>query len=257
MIEYKEPMIRFVLIVWMVVASTPTKAQQNLRPVTQLIVQGNTGWQAVRQMIQTAKNKVEVLPCDSTKAKTALYATQVTSRSPMGGIVLNTGGLLVAKGWIRILGSGSAKLNRSLPDWNMGKSMAQLGEKPTFLLVADDVLGGFFAINGGAFGQDTGKVYYMSPSSLDWEEIADNYTDFLSFCFNENLAAFYEDLGWKTLQRDAMKISGDKVFNFVPPLWSKQGKDIGKNQRTVVPVEEQYQFNQQIRKQLNLDHKAQ
>lgn len=250
-------MFRFNLILLSVIASLSNQAQELLRPITQLIDQKNTGWKDVQQMIKTAKNKVEILPSDSTKAKATLYATQVTSRSPMGGIVLNTGGLLIAKGWIRILGSGNSKLNRSLPAWNTGKSMHKPGEAPSFLLVADDVIGGFFAINGGALGQDTGKVYYMSPSSLEWEELADSYTDFLSFCFNDNLATFYEDLGWKALEQEAKELSGDKVFNFVPPLWSKQGKDISKSQRAAVPIEEQYQYNQQMRKQLNLNNNAQ
>lgn len=244
-------MFRIILILLFFVSNTSANAQQ-LRPIAQLMDKKNTGWKYVQQMIKTAKNKAEILPCDTAKAKSALYNTQVTTRSPMGAIVYHTGGLLVAKGWIRILGSGSSKLNRSLPAWNTGKSMHKPSEIPSFLLVADDVVGGFFAINGGALGQDTGKVYYMSPSSLEWEELADSYTDFLSFCFNDNLAAFYENLGWETLQQEAMKLSGDKVFNFVPPLWSKQGKYIGKNQRMAVPVEEQYQYNQQLRKQLGL-----
>ena len=33
----------------------------------------------------------------------------------------------------------------------------EFGETPTFLLIADDAIGGFFAINGGQFGKDAGK----------------------------------------------------------------------------------------------------
>jgi hypothetical protein len=88
----------------------------------------------------------------------------------MGAIVYTTGGILVDNRWIRILGSGGAKLPRSLPEWNEGKAPAE-GEKPLFYLIADDVIGGFFAINGGAFGKDVGKVYYLTPDTLDWEAI--------------------------------------------------------------------------------------
>src|SRR5690606_12025169 len=107
-----------------------------------------------------------VLPCDTLKAKEALYKTQVTTRSPMGAIIYSSGGLLVDGGWIRILGSGNIKLNRTIPDWNKGKSFKEFGEPPTFLLVADDAAGGFFAINGGGLGKDAGKVYYLSPDNM-------------------------------------------------------------------------------------------
>jgi len=41
-----------------------------------------------------------------TNRKSALVAVQVTTRSPMGAIIYETGGILVDHGWIRILGSG-------------------------------------------------------------------------------------------------------------------------------------------------------
>ncbi|MCS3800077.1 hypothetical protein GGD38_005453 [Chitinophagaceae bacterium OAS944] len=43
------------------------------------------------------------------------------------------------------------------------------------------------------------------------------------------------------------------VFNFVPFLWTKEGKDINKNKRKAVPVEEQFSLNLDFRKQLGLD----
>ena len=41
---------------------------------------------------------------------------------------------------------------------------------PSDLLVADDVLGGFFAINGGAFAGEAGNVFYYAPGSGEWED---------------------------------------------------------------------------------------
>lgn len=67
------------------------------------------------------KNEIEILPKDSIQADSALFRTQVTTRSPMGAIIYETGGILVDNGWIRILGSGSEKLKRNFPEWNKGK----------------------------------------------------------------------------------------------------------------------------------------
>ncbi len=36
---------------------------------------------------------------------------------------------------------------------------------PSYLLVADDVSGGFFAINGGAFDGKAGNIFYYAPDS--------------------------------------------------------------------------------------------
>ena len=135
-----------------------------MRLVYELINEAEPGWTFVSQWIDSAKNKVEILSADADRAKDALYKIQVTTRSPMGAIVYMTGGILVDDGWIRILGSGNIKLTRSLPDWNLGKTFTAFGQAMPSLLIADDVLGGFFLLNGGGLGQDVGKVYYFLPT---------------------------------------------------------------------------------------------
>jgi len=232
-----------------------TFAQTNMRPVEQLINKAEPGWTLVQLWIDSARNKVEILPCDTAKAKDALYKTQVTTRSPLGAIIYSTGGLLIDHGWIRILGSGHVRLNRSVPAWNEGKSFTKTGERPAFLLIADDAVGGFFAINIGALGRDTGKVYYLSPDRLEWEALDITYSDFLIFCFNNDLSEFYKGLRWTNWKEDVLKLDGSRVYNFFPPLWSTEGKDINKNSKKDIPVEEQYSFNIDQRKQLQTTKK--
>jgi hypothetical protein len=225
-------------------------AQNKMRPLDELINKQEPGWVLVKQWIESAKNKVEVLPVDSVKASEALYKTQVTTRSPMGAIVYTTGGLLVDDGWIRILGSGSDKLNRSLPDWNKGKAFQEFGQSPPFLLIADDAIGGFYLLNGGGLGKDAGKVYYWSPDNLEYEPLDLTYTEFLLFCFNNDLEKFYKGNRWKNWRKEVAGLAGDKVFNFYPFLWTKEGKDIEKVSRKAIAVEEQYRLNLDLRRQL-------
>jgi len=224
-----------------------------MRSVEELINTTEPGWPLVKQWIDSAKNKVEILSCDTVKAKVALYKTQVTTRSPMGSIIYSTGGLLIDNGWIRILGSGNKKLDRTLPDWNKGKSFKEFGEGPSFLLVSDDAVGGFFALNGGQFGEDLGKIYYLSPDNLEWAPLDLTYTDFLIFCFNGDLAEFYSNLRWLTWKDDVSILDGNQVYNFFPYLWTKEGKDINKNSRMAIPIEEQYKFSMSVQKQLGFD----
>lgn len=225
-------------------------AQNKMKPIDELINKTEPGWPLVLEWISSAKNKVEILACDTAKAKDALYKTQVTTRSPMGAIIYSTGGLLIDNGWIRILGSGHSKLDRTVPDWNKGKTFKEYGEVPSFLLIADDAVGGFFAINGGALGKDLGKVYYLSPDNLNWEPLELTYTEFLLFCFNHDLNKYYEGLRWKNWHDDVSTLDGNKVYNFYPFLWTKEGKNIDKNSRKQIPVEEQYNFNMDMKEQL-------
>ncbi|MGF6928543.1 hypothetical protein QFZ48_004043 [Chitinophaga sp. W2I13] len=247
-------MIRYLIIVLLTLYALPMTAQNKMRQVEELINKTDPGWIFVDEWIKSAKNKVEILPVDTSKAKDALYKTQVTTRSPMGAIIYMTGGLLIDDGWIRILGSGSSKINRTLPDWNKGKSFKEFGESPSFLLIADDAIGGFYLLNGGGLGKDLGNVYYFSPDNLEYEQMDLTYTQFLDFCFNNDLDKFYEGSRWTNWRDEVSKLNGDKVFNFYPFLWTKEGKDINENSRRAISIEEQYDFNLDMRKQLGLDN---
>ncbi|MFZ0597176.1 MAG: DUF2625 domain-containing protein [Flavobacterium sp.] len=241
---------RFIVIALILVTFVVT-GQNKMKKAEELIDKKDPGWTIVQDWIKTAKNKVEILPVDAAKAKEALYKTQVTTRSPMGAIVFMTGGLLIDDGWIRILGSGNSRFNRSLPDWNKGKSFKEFGETPSFLLIADDAIGGFYLLNGGGLGSDVGKIYYFSPDNLEYEALDITYSEFLEFCFNNNLDKFYEGNRWNGWREEVSKLKGDEVFNFYPFLWSAEGSDINKSSRKIIPVEEQYSLNLDLRKQMS------
>lgn len=61
-----------------------------------------------------AKNKIEILQKDSLIANKVLLEVQITRRSPMGAIIFETGWIFIDNVCIRILDSGSPKLNREL-----------------------------------------------------------------------------------------------------------------------------------------------
>jgi len=253
---YRQPVLtmrQLTIVIISAFCSFTTLAQRKMRPVEELINTSDPGWTLVQSWIDSANNKIDILPVNTMRAKEALYQTQVTTRSLMGAIVYMTGGLLVDNGWIRILGSGSAKITRTLPAWNKGKSFKDFGEVPSFLLVADDAIGGFYILNGGALGKDSGKIYYFSPDNLEYEPLDLTYSDFLTFCFNNDLDKFYEGRRWTNWTKEVAAMDGDKVFNFFPPLFTKEGKDMTKNSRRPIPIEEQYSFNIDMRKQLGLD----
>ncbi|RBQ02851.1 DUF2625 family protein [Pedobacter miscanthi] len=218
-------------------------AQENkLIGLEALINKTDPAWPLVKKWIDSAKNKVEVLPVDSAKAKEVLYNTQTTTYATLGSVIYNTGGILVDNGWIRILGSGSEKLNRNVAEWNKGKTLDEYGDNMPYLLIADDAVGGFFAINYGGLGKDIKNVYYLEPNSLTWQPLGAGYGEFLVFCFDSDLSKFYKGLRWSTWSQFIGNLDGSKTYSFRPYLW-QEGTDIEKCTRKLVNTEDMYKFN--------------
>jgi hypothetical protein len=214
-----------------------------LKKLHELINRDDPAWPLVQQWIAEATNSVEVLPPpDQTKREKALLAAQVTTRSPMGAIIYESGGILVDYGWLRILGSGHPRLPRSLPGWNFGRSFFVSGQRPPFVLIADDVVGGFFALDAGALGLAQGKVCYHAPDSLTWENTGKGYSDFLIWCFQGDLNKYYETMRWPGWKEELPGVGGDQVFGIYPFL-SASGPPIAERRRQPVGIAEVYDLH--------------
>ena len=222
-----------------------------MRTLEELINKEEPAWDLIQEWLQEAINSYEVLPRDAKRAETELLNAQITTRSPMGAILYETGGILINGGWIRLLGSGCERLDRGMFQWNKGKTFEDYGQPPAFLLVADDILGGFFAINGGAFGQDDlGQIYYLAPDTLSWEPINCGYSEFVCWTLEGDIDLFYEPYYWKGWQEEVPKLNGNQVFSFFPFLWTKEGQQIEAVSRKVVPIEESYRLTMDMQRQL-------
>lgn len=214
-----------------------------MRPLEELINSDEPAWPLVKQWVGDAALGVEILPAEAAARDAALYATQVTTRSPMGAIAHNAAALLIDGGWLRVLGAGGhPRFQRSLPGWNEGRSQG-------FYLVADDAVGGFFALNGGALGEDRGKVYYYAPDSLAWEACHFGYSEFLVWAMSAKLREFSASLRWKGWEAEVAQLSGDQAINFYPFLFT-EGPSLERRSRRPVPVAEQYGLQLELQRQL-------
>jgi len=211
-----------------------------MKQLHELINLDEPAWPLVQQWLAEATNHVEVLPPinDATRER-ALLETQVTTRSPMGAVIYECGGILVDHGWLRILGSGHPRLPRSLPAWNWSCSIAEEGQVPPFLLIADDAIGGFFAIDGGGLDLDPGQVCYFAPDTFEWESLEVGYSEFLDWCFTGDLEQFYENVRWKGWQDELREVSGDQAISVYPYLIA-EGPPIGERSRRPISVTEIY-----------------
>ena len=118
--------------------------------------------------------------------------------------------------------------------------MKEIGaEQPGFFLVADDPLGGFFALNGGALGEDVGNAYYHAPDTLEWEPLDMGYSAFLQWLFTPNLAEWSDAFRWPGWESEVRNLRGDKGILIYPPLIIA-GPPIVERHRGEVPVAELY-----------------
>ena len=92
-----------------------------MRSLTELTTTDEPAWSWIQELVAAAPS-AQLLPRDPARADEALLAMQITVRSPLGALVHGSGGLLVDQGWLRLLGSGSAHLTRSVPAWKTNGS---------------------------------------------------------------------------------------------------------------------------------------
>ena len=213
--------------------------------LSELIDYEDSAWPLVQQWIAEASVDVEILPlADANAGNTDLLGVQVTTRSPMGAIAFNSAGIFIDGGWLRVIAAGQhPRFQRSLPSWNQGRSEG-------YYLVADDVLGGYFAINGGALGEDPGQIYYYAPDSLAWEQCGLSYSQFLVWAMSGKLGEFYDASRWNDWESEVKELTGDQVLSVYPFLWAK-GPLIVERDRRPVHVSEYYSFQADIKRQLS------
>lgn len=211
-----------------------------MQTLEQLTDPNLSAWQTISQWITQARNHCDVIKKDQSSAEREIFSMQMPTSSPMGAVIYETGGILIHQGWLRILGSGSFRLPRGLMDWNFSKSYSQSGEKPKYLLVADDVIGGYFALNGGSLGANLGKIYYFSPKDNQWHDLNFSYTEFLAWALNGDIEAFYQGLFWQNWQEDVKQLDGNQVFVFTPDLADDKTMAINQRQKREVNIETHY-----------------
>ena len=212
-----------------------------MKTLEELINREEPGITLVREWADSAGNQHEILQ-PSAQCEDVLLRVQVTTRSPLGAVAYETGGILIDHGWLRFLGCGNSKLTRTLPDWNHSRADG-------FYLVADDVAGGFYALNSGAFGHDVGVAHYLSPDSLEWECLDMGYSGLLHWALNEDLSGFYDGLRWDTWHSDIAGLSGEQCMMFYPFLWCDEGS-AENSHRGVVSIAEAYDLKLDVISQL-------
>ena len=183
-------------------------------------------------MIAQSPVPVEVLPPDRAQCEACLHQLQVTARSALGTVALNTGGILVDHRWLRVYGgsrgsrrdAGAGKVN------DFPAAPSRDGVPPHGLVIAHDVLGGVFALNlatSPACGRpgEPGEVVYFAPDSMAWEPMEGGYGTWITWMLSGKLGRFYESLRWPGWEAQATVLSPRQGLSVIPPLWSREARD--------------------------------
>jgi hypothetical protein len=220
------------------------------RPLKELINMVDPAWPLVQEWVVTARNKVEALPADRRRGEEVLLHLQVTTRSPMGAIALETGGILINHGWLRFLGSGHERMRGSLLTWNPNGGMIESHLLKNAFIVAHGVVGGFFALNGGAFPGKLGTAFYFAPDTLKWEDTNKSYSDLLSWALSGDVGLFYQSMRWPDWENDISSLSGDRGISIFPFLFTEKGIPVSERSRRSVPLDELWRLHLDLARQL-------
>jgi len=213
----------------------------SVRSAAELAAVENPAWPGIAAAVHGSDSCAQVLPIPRADGELSLEALQVTAASALGALALNCGGLLIDGGWLRILGGGCA----GLPSIGQASGLGDprlTREPPAFLMVAFDVLGGRFAIDGGGLGIKPGSVCYWAPDSLAWEDTGLGHGAFVHAFLSGAGAEFYGDFRWPGWSDEVEALALDQGLSLWPPPFSVEGQNLAEVSRRPVPFAELVAF---------------
>jgi hypothetical protein len=118
-------------------------------------------------------------------------------------------------------------------------ALGDAGEAPPHVVIAYDILGGTFAVNGGGLPCDMGEVAYFAPDTLTWQGLGQGHSDFVNWALTGNLPAFYASLRWPGWESEAESLPLTCGLAVFPPLFSEEAlADLAATSRAEVPWDE-------------------
>jgi hypothetical protein len=186
-------------------------------------------WLKLTELI--AASPVNVVVCPPHENSATGTAPGLGTGSYLGALARNTSGILVDDGWLRLLGGSSGE------DGLPGLDEASAGA-PGLLVVAHDILGGAFALDGGALGRGDGSVHHFSVDSLSWEDLELGHADFVTRMLAGATESFYESLRWPGWLDDLADLRPKRGLSLYPYPFTAEGKDVSSASKQALPMTE-------------------
>lgn len=233
-----------------------------MRALDELVNVDEPAWPVLQEAFTSAAVELEMLPGIEGGDGASILQLQVSAGSALGAMVLHCGGLAVDGGWLRIFGGRSPGRQTNLPSLavvNRFPVAVDLTWRPTDgLVVAQDVLGGVFALNGhdpATAGRPgvPGQMTYFAPDSLEWEAMDMGYGTWLTWALSDRLAQFYEGLRWPGWQEETVGLTAAQGITVYPFLWSQQAQeDLAATTRAPAPMAELLTMSRDFCQQMGL-----
>ncbi|WP_017811987.1 DUF2625 family protein [Paenibacillus shenyangensis] len=202
----------------------------------ELIDRDNHAWEEIVQLFAEGANTYTMWPADRSEGEETLRCLQVSTRSYLGAIAYEAGGICLDHGWITLLGAGSTEVYGDLRSWNGLQSQLPVKTLTGKLLVAYDAAGGFFALD-----TTDGQICYFAPDTLEWEATELTYSEWINWLAAGDLQQFYETFRWQNWKQQTEQLEVGQIFAYYPPLWTAEGGG-ETSSKQVVPVTEAWQL---------------
>lgn len=215
------------------------------RSAAELRAVDEPAWPGIHARIVAAG--ASVLPAGDERRAAALERLQVTTRSALGAVVSETGAVRVDHGWATLLGAGTAAVPGVVE-----ASPMRGDDPPPWLVVAFDVLGGRFAINGGGLDAAVGEVCHFGVDTLGWVGIGGGHGEFVDYVLRGGLADFYAHLRWPGWEAEVEALAPDQGLAVFPFPFTEEGSDLGAAARRPVPLAELHGVYADLARQLSM-----
>lgn len=218
-----------------------------VREIDELVQVADPAWPELQELIAAGAVSVEVLTPDPAEGRNCLLQMQVTTRSSLGALAWNCGGLVLDDGWLRVFGGGS-KASRGLPSLGQVNRFPGVFDPAWYpaagLVVGHDVLGGVFVLNGqdctdaGRPGVP-GQMTYFAPDTLEWEAMDMGHSAWVAWLMSGRLETFYDGLRWPGWRQEVAALDLSQGITVYPFLWSEEAHtDLAATSRRAVPMRE-------------------
>lgn len=118
-------------------------------------------------------------------------------------------------------------------------------------VVGFDILGGVFALDGGALGTGDGAVRHFSVDALLWENLGLNHSTFVSAMLRGATTDFYGSLRWPRWEAEVRSLRPREGISAYPFPFTAEGKDVAAASRRAVPFVELIRLHDDLARQID------